>query len=83
MTDKEFVFDKGHHFGYPECCIEWFWEHRFKNGFDNLTELTEKQESVHGFRGFIPCPICAEKVTKETLHTLIQNRKEKQSFPST
>lgn len=59
----------GRYYGYPQCCIDWF------NGpWQTDRKLTDKQESVHGYHGFIPCPSCAEKVTKETIYTLIKNR---------
>lgn len=64
----------GRYFGYPECCIKWFVEHAG-------TKLTTSQNAVHGHRGFIPCPSCADKVTRETLHTLLVDRKCALPFP--
>lgn len=77
MTNEEL----GRWFGYPECCIKWFMQSRIIP-FPNVIKLTKKQEEVHGFRGFIPCPSCAEKVTHDTLHTLIKNRQCPEDFPN-
>lgn len=75
------IRELGEFFGYPDCCIKWFIEHRH-DPFPNCTPLTPKQYEVAGYRGFIPCPVCAEKVTFDSLHTLIQNRKCTHSFPT-
>lgn len=69
----------GRHFGYPECCIDWFVNVRIRNVYRGFTQ---QQESVHGYNGFIPCPACAEKVTKDTIHTLIKNRVCETPYPN-
>ena len=68
-------------FGYPSCCIHWFTNRiNKKNGF----ELTYLQEMYYK-HGFIPCPLCAEKLHKENmkLHQLIikETRTVKDEFP--
>jgi hypothetical protein len=55
----------GRYFGYPECCIDYF----VQEVIGKNTPLTAQQKAVHGHRGFIPCPTCAQKVTHDTLHT--------------
>jgi hypothetical protein len=70
----------GVYFGYPSCCIQWFVENFGEP--DEFIELNKRQESVHGGNGFIPCPKCAEKVTKKTISTLIRNRICDKKFPN-
>lgn len=77
-----YTYEVGKYLGYPECCIKWFSEERIEKPLDQITELTDKQEAVHSGTGFIPCPVCAEKVTKDTLFTLIKDRKCTTSFPN-
>ena len=72
--------ERGKYFGYPDCCIKWFVENR-DMPFPDVVDLTEKQEAVHGYRGFIPCPKCAESITADTLHTLIKDRGCPMPFP--
>lgn len=67
----------GKFFGYPKCCINWF----INNRMINWKPLDEQQELVNGNKGFIPCPECAKKVTKETLSSLIKNRVCSTPFP--
>lgn len=64
----------GKYLGYPDCCVTWFIER-------NTYELTIEQEAVHGGMGFVPCPECAKKVSKETIHTLIKGRQCPTPFP--
>jgi hypothetical protein len=71
----------GRYFGYPECCIKWFSEKRIEVHPFMHEPLTPKQEAAHGFRGFIPCPECAEKVTHDTIHELIKNRVCNRAYP--
>lgn len=66
----------GRYYGYPQCCIDWF------TGTSVGRPLTAKQSEVHGYNGFIPCPACAEKVTKDTIHTLIKNRVCETPYPN-
>lgn len=68
------VYRAGKYLGYPECCILWFVKY--------AGILNPQQEKVHGNRGFIPCPSCAKKVTKNTIHTLIKNRKCPIPYPN-
>lgn len=77
MIWKSSMEQLGRYFGYPECCIQYFVHIRI----ESMPPLTPKQEAVHGNTGFIPCPTCAEKVTAETLHTLIHNRSCPHPFP--
>lgn len=81
MSNDKWHQDQGEYFGYPQCCITWFIEERANVELHKRRPLTEKQESVHNFRGFIPCPVCAEKVTSQTVDTLIQNRKCPSPYP--
>ena|ERR1043165_9088750 len=76
---RTYAYKRGRFFGYPECCIEWFFNNRVD--INNITALTAQQESVHGHRGFIPCPECADKVTRKTLYKLIKNRQCRVKFP--
>ncbi len=76
-----YTFEVGKHYGYPQCCIEWFIKERIEKHPMDMIPLTAKQSQVHGNNGFIPCPTCAETVTKETLHTLIKGRKCSTPFP--
>lgn len=76
MLDAEeiaYYTEMGRYFGYPDCCIQWFITDRVEK-FPDYPPLTAQQEVVHGNNGFIPCPTCAEKVTAETIGTLIVNR---------
>ena len=68
LENKELWIEKGHYFGYPECCIENFCTRGF--------ELTDEQEMVHKNSGFIPCPECSKKIIngQKTLKSLIKNR---------
>lgn len=75
-----YTFEVGKHYGYPECCIRWFSKERIEKHPLDFTPLTGKQEQLCG-TGFIPCPACAEKVTVDTLHTLITNRECTNPFP--
>lgn len=60
----------GRYFGYPECCSDWF-----LNRVISFVPLTEKQEQVHNGYGFIPCPLCAEKINNSfPITELIKNR---------
>ncbi len=76
---RSYTHERGRLFGYPECCIEWFFNNRMD--INNITTLTPQQESVHGGTGFIPCPECANKVTRKTLAKLIRNRQCRVKFP--
>jgi hypothetical protein len=82
------TYDMGIFFGYPECCIKWFSEERTEKALQknfkisDFVPLTKQQEAVHNFHGFIPCPVCAEKVTSDTIGTLIQNRKCQIPYPN-
>ena len=74
------LYYNGIHYGYPNCCIEWFVNNRdVLNG--KHTQLTQQQEKVHNYSGFLPCPTCANKVNKKTLRTLISNRLCSIPFP--
>jgi hypothetical protein len=75
MTVKE----AGQYYGYPECCIEWFITRALT--FPGMPPLTPAQAAAHGGRGFVPCPECAEKVTAETIHTLIKERQCIHPYP--
>lgn len=68
----------GIYFGYPKCCVDWF----IRNRMNNYIPLNKNQEAVHGNEGFIPCPKCAKKVNKDTIHTLIRNRVCKSPYPN-
>lgn len=81
MKPKSRVEERGIYFGYPACCIRWFIENRGKATPEGATPLTPKQEDVHGYNGFIPCPKCAEMVTAETIHALIKNRQCPAPYP--
>jgi len=76
----EHSISRGIYYGYPQCCIDWFVQN-IEVPFPDIAELNEKQEAVHNGTGFIPCPACAELVTKETLFSLISNRQCKTDFP--
>lgn len=75
----DYHFALGKYLGYPECCIDWFVKRAAE--YPDFTPLTDKQEAVHGFNGFIPCPSCAEKVTKETIGALITDRRASTEYP--
>jgi len=66
----------GKHFGYPKCCIDSFFE--TVGAIGNPLGAEAGQET-----GFIPCPVCAEKVLSEEieLKDLITNRKHALPFP--
>lgn len=64
----------GVYFGYPDCCIEWFVTRKG-------SYLTPKQHRAHLFRGFIPCPGCAEKIDYNTINSLITDRICHSPFP--
>lgn len=75
-------YETGKYYGYPDCCIEYFTGRALMiRLLGRRVSLSEKQEEVNGGTGFIPCPSCAEKVTKDTLHTLIKDRKCPSPFP--
>lgn len=74
IMTEEFARDMGAYFGYPQCCIDWFVQERV-NKHPNFPPMTTQQEQVHKGNGFIPCPTCAEKVTHETIGSLVQGRK--------
>lgn len=76
------TLERGLYFGYPKCCIKWFSEERIEVHPNNHKQLTPQQEAVHGFRGFIPCPECAEKITHDTIHELIKNRICNRAYPN-
>lgn len=67
--------DWGVYFGYPKCCIKDFCTRGYK--------MTKEQEEVNKNLGFVPCPSCSKKILegKETLESLIKNRKHKDPFP--
>jgi hypothetical protein len=71
----------GKYLGYPECCTVWFFEERIAK-FPDIPKLTKQQEAIHGSNGFIPCPVCAEKVTVKTIGTLIKNRQCPTPYPT-
>lgn len=75
------TLERGRYFGYPECCIKWFSEERIEKHPLEMVPLTKQQQAVHGFRGFIPCPVCAEKVTHDTIRELIKNRVCATAYP--
>lgn len=75
------TLELGVYFGYPECCIRWFSEERIKVRPSQHKPLTPQQKAVHGFRGFVPCPKCAETVTHDTIHVLIKNRICNRPYP--
>lgn len=77
------TLERGKYFGYPECCIKWFSEERMEKHPAHHAPLTPMQEAAHGFRGFIPCPECAEKITHDTVHELIKDRKCPFEYPAT
>lgn len=66
----------GKYFGYPQCCI------------DSFIVLTGSVNNPLGAKvgnstGFIPCPVCAQKVISEEveLKELIINRECPEPFP--
>lgn len=65
----------GRYYGYPQCCIDWFTSTPIGR------PLTNQQELVHGNKGFIPCPSCAEKVNQSTIDSLIRNRSCPNAYP--
>lgn len=73
-----FRFVTGIYYGYPVCCITFFAKKAF--GFDGLTL---EQIATLEFKGFVPCPTCAEKIYKGELETrdLIKNRVCKTPYP--
>lgn len=77
----QITYERGKYFGYPDCCIKWFSEERIEKHPNTFTPLTPKQNEVHKYRGFIPCPACAEKVTPTTINTLIKDRKCPLPYP--
>lgn len=77
----KYTYEVGKYLGYPECCIKWFSEERIEKHPSEHIPLTQEQKAVHGYRGFIPCPDCAAKVTEETLPTLIKDRQSPHPFP--
>lgn len=79
MKHDGFV-ELGKHFGYPDCCIEWF-NDRF---FGTVPfELTEAQDKVNNSKGFIPCPTCADRVHSGEIkiEELITNREHPVPYP--
>lgn len=70
----------GKHFGYPECCTDWFLARRM---WIVPFKLDEHQEKVHNHQGFIPCPICAKKVSLEEIQIedLITDREHPLPYP--
>jgi len=66
----------GEHLGYPKCCIDSFWQ---TMGAVN----NPKGAQAGNHTGFIPCPICADKVLNNTvkLEELITNRIHEIAFP--
>lgn len=74
--------DMGKFYGYPECCIKWFSEERIEKDFNNLAPLTPAQEAAHNYNGFVPCPVCAEKITSKTIGTLIHDRVCPKDYPN-
>jgi hypothetical protein len=77
----KYTLEVGKHYGYPQCCIEWFAKERIAKHPLEMEPLTAKQNEAHGGTGFVPCPKCAETVTAATLHTLIKNRQCSLPFP--
>ena len=72
---------KGNEYGFPRCCVKWFWKRiRRKVVF----ELTFLQEKYH-CNGFIPCPNCAEKLDRENMRLdqliITEIRIKKKPFP--
>lgn len=61
-------FDIGKHYGYPECCIDNFYNDRH-----NLKLRQEKYQFVYGY---LPCSICYELLENGMdINTLLTNRK--------
>lgn len=79
MTLEDYYHKVGEWLGYPNCCIDAFIERAIA---DREIPLTAQQKAVHGSRGFIPCPVCAETVTEETIENLIKDRKCPTPFPN-
>lgn len=71
----EYFIEMGRYFGYPSCCIAFF--------VNEFPFAAYKTLDVHENKGFIPCPDCAKKIQegKETLSSLIKNRKCVTPFP--
>lgn len=74
------ILRNGFHYGYPKCCAVWYYWYSEAIDNNNEPELTKAQKALLG-TGFIPCPKCAETVTKKTVHTLIKDRICKKKFP--
>lgn len=70
----------GIYFGYPQCCVNWFCDRN--EGKVNF-ELDKNQEILNEYKGFLPCPCCAEKLVKQnkTVKFLIKNRICKTPYP--
>jgi hypothetical protein len=70
----------GQHYGYPECCINWFEDRAYRKVSFQLTAYQEACDMGHGF---IPCPDCAETLHDEdkSLNSLIKDRKHPYPFP--
>lgn len=66
-------------YGYPSCCIHWFYNRMHNKIGTDLTYLQEK----YCKHGFIPCPSCAEKLETEKmkLHQLIIEEKRTVDTP--
>lgn len=65
----------GKYYGYPECCTAWFITRglRIMNSEGN-TPFTSQQDLVSDGKGFIPCPSCADKITRDNIDSLIKDR---------
>lgn len=75
----------GKYFGYPDCCIKDFIDRSLKvlqaKVLEDIPPHTKQQMDVSFGTGFVPCDACANKVTRETLSTLIVDRSCKYPFP--
>ncbi len=77
--------EQGEYYGYPPCCIEWFTFNRGLSFFlmREVTPLTSAQEAASDGKGFIPCPICAERIASGEIkiQDLIKNRQHHRPYP--
>lgn len=80
-VDVAFHMAIGKYLGYPECCVLWFIDKRLRL-YPNMAPLTPQQHLIfREGKGFLPCPVCAEKVTALKVGTLITNRQCPTPYP--